>query len=245
MSLAAYAGAAARRVSLAAPISFLQKSDVADKRWANGSPIPLTFPGGLTEGSVIAVALGMRAYPNPADITDYISAVTATGVTFTRTFSQPLAYEERGTEIWLGEVTSGGTDTIYVDPTASSGNYVAGCAAEFSGLDLDDLVADADGDTNYSHGISSQTVSGLTPAKANSLVLGASYMHQNGVSDVGWNLPPGYTEIDQQEDTTGEAATIYFCYRILDSADPFNLTIGSSSNDLYGRCVAGVILNGL
>lgn len=223
-------------------IAPVQNSTVANAYNVNGAAIPLTFSTPLTAGNIVVVALGLRRDPAPANINTLVSSVTATGVTFTRTFTQELQWDKKGTEIWIGVVNTGGATVVNITPANASGNFFAGAAAEFSGMDVDSLVADTDGGF-AGNGAASTTVNGITPAKANSLLIGSSFMVSN-VADVGWSVPSGMTEIGKQVNAVGDRATLWFGYQILAATTVLSKTFASTQNDTFGRCAAAVVLNG-
>lgn len=221
---------------------FIQQTSYSDQYNVGGSAFNLTFPSGLTAGSTIVVALGLRRDPNPSALTDLISSITASGVTFTRRGNQKIAYEMKGLEFWTGVVTTGGATTISIDPTQTSSNMIGAVAAEFANLNNSDLYEGFDGTNHASNGQTQSTAGPVTATVANTVAIAAGFVAGDDTA-LNWVTPSGYTELADAGNAASARIAMWAGYKILSATGDESVTTQSDA-DTYGRCSALMLLNG-
>jgi hypothetical protein len=156
----------------------------------------LAFPNPVTAGNLIVFA---GAVWNDAAVASVTVTKSAGGATLVSPGIIAVAGELTPTVTdnfpWLayGIVETGGTLTLQVAPSTTSGNYINAQVDEFTGVDPTPL--DATGSETTGEGSSGPATGTITTATAGALIVGVLCLYGGAVINVG----SGYTQLDEDE----------------------------------------------
>jgi hypothetical protein len=132
MILNAFAAVIAGAGSTPATMTILQEATPVDVV-NNSAALSSTFGAGITTGSRILMFIAVRSDIGTDEVTDVITSITMTGVTWGRVLAKGHAGYPEGVDVWSGTVTSGGATVATINHTNNAHLLIYGIELNVAG----------------------------------------------------------------------------------------------------------------